>query len=302
MQIDNSVSINSNSVFNTIGSIGDIDELNSIFSDLYKSSYLDTTAEPSVKIELGSLNDGLRIESISTTYSFAPGVSCDSALSKIQNTLSINNTYESGSNVAISDNLNSHISSDTKFEVTIKPIKGENDGSKDNVNNNSSYNLAPSSVDYSNVKGDVFDTTKAKPSKNEVFKWIEKYSAKYGVDSALMKAVVQAESNFNNQCISRSGAVGLMQLMPVTAKEMGLRVDSQVDERWDPEKNIEAGIRYIAKYHKIISNHFGEENWDLTLAGYNAGPNRVIREGGIPNITETKNYVKKINGYINQYR
>lgn len=299
MQIKNSVSINSNLIFDSISSIENIDPLNSVFSDLYKSSYIDMSSKPSVTIKLGSLNEGLNIESISTTYSFAPGVSCDSALSKIQNSLSLNNTYDN-SNVTIGDDVNSQSSSDTKYEITIKPLDEGNNST--NSANGSSYNLKPSTVEYSTGKSDIFDTSKAKPSKDQIFEWIDKYSNKYGVDSAIIKAVVQAESNFNHQCISKTGAVGLMQLMPTAAKEMGLTINSKIDERWDPEKNIEAGIKYLTKYHKIISSHFGEENWDYTLAGYNAGPNLVINVGGIPNISQTKNYVNKINSYISQYK
>ena len=108
--------------------------------------------------------------------------------------------------------------------------------------------------------------------------------------------------HFNNQCISRSGAVGLIQLMPDTAREMGLTVNSSIDERWDPRKNLEAGIAYISKYHKIVSKKLGREDWNLTIASYNAGPNRVIRDGGIPNIKETQNYVSKVNKYWNEYK
>lgn len=286
--------------------------INTAFSDEYKAAYLDMEKGPTIDIELGSAENGLRIDSISATYSFAPGVSTSTLVSELQNKSLIEDTYKDHSintdkNQSNNSN-NTNSNSKPTLNITIKPdgtISGSvnnNENSSTNSSNVKLEDLKPSTVKYSGVSGDVFDYSKPKPNKEDVFKLIDSIAPKYGMEPAMVKAIVQAESNFNNQCISRSGAVGLIQLMPVTAREVGLRVDSEVDERWDPAKNIEAGIKYISKYHKIISKHFGKEDWDLTLAGYNAGPNRVIRDGGIPNIKETQNYVKKVNKYINNYR
>lgn len=183
--------------------------------------------------------------------------------------------------------------------------KSENtdqDSSQSSSNTSNRLDLSPSKVNYTNGSKDVFDTTKPKPSSAEIEKWVKEASKKYGMEPSLVMGIIKAESSFNNQCISRSGAVGLMQLMPETAREMGLKVNDTIDERWDPQKNVEAGVAYISKYHKIISNKLGKDDWSLTLAGYNCGPNRVIREGGIPNITETKNYVKKVEQYWKEYK
>lgn len=297
MEVKNSISINSNPIFSISNPIDKIDPLESAFSQIYNEKYIDTTSGPTVKITLGSLEDGLKIESISATYAFAPGVSSESALSKLQSSLNVSDTYADSTTSTQSDKTNVGTTNEGKVEIIINPAQGTSSSSTSN-----SVDLSPSKVKYAGSTGDVYDKSKPKPSKDQIYEWIDKYSTKYGVDPSLIKAMVRAESDFNHQVISRSGAVGLIQLMPETAKEMGLVVNDEIDERWNPEKNLEAGIKYISKYHKIISKHFGYENWDYTIAGYNAGPNRVMRNGGIPNIKETQSYVKKVNKYWNEYK
>ena len=111
---------------------------------------------------------------------------------------------------------------------------------------------------------------------------IERYAARYGVDPTLVRAVIQVESDFNAACVSHKGARGLMQLMPATAKRMGV---AQIN---DPEQNIHGGVKYLAYLSRLF-------NADLprTLAAYNAGENAVIRYGGIPPYSETQTYVKR---------
>lgn len=102
-----------------------------------------------------------------------------------------------------------------------------------------------------------------------------------GLDLALVKAVVAVESGFRAEATSRVGALGLMQLMPATARELG------VNPR-DPAENVDGGTRYLAGLLKM----FGSER--LALAAYNAGPGRVRRAGGIPKIPETQRYVREV--------
>ncbi len=102
-----------------------------------------------------------------------------------------------------------------------------------------------------------------------------------GVPPELFLALVHAESSFNPKALSRVGAIGLTQLMPATAKELGVNPH-------DPVQNLVGGARYL----RWQFERFG--SWKLALAAYNAGPTRVARLGRIPNITETKNYVSKI--------
>ena len=111
---------------------------------------------------------------------------------------------------------------------------------------------------------------------------IEQYSAKYGVDPTLVRAVIQVESDFNPNCVSHKGARGLMQLMPATARRFG------VTKLHDPEQNIHGGVRYLAYLLDLFN-----EDLPRVLAGYNAGENAVLKYGGIPPYEETGTYVKR---------
>ena len=110
----------------------------------------------------------------------------------------------------------------------------------------------------------------------------------YGVPEKLLKAVAKAESNFNAKAVSKAGAIGVMQLMPATARSLG------VTDSFDPAQNIMGG----AKYLKENLERFGG-NVSLALAAYNAGPNSVQKYGGIPPYKETQNYVKTVTSYMN---
>ncbi len=121
---------------------------------------------------------------------------------------------------------------------------------------------------------------------------ITKMAVKYKIDSALIKAIIKAESNFDHQAISRVGAQGLMQLMPATASQL------QVEDAFHPEKNIEGGVRYL-KY--LLNNYRG--NLSLALAAYNAGEKTVAKYNNrIPPYRETKNYIKKVLSYYNSLK
>jgi len=113
------------------------------------------------------------------------------------------------------------------------------------------------------------------------------YSALYGVDHRLSFAMIKCESNFDPSCVSSAGAIGLTQLMPGTAKSLGVNP-------WDLEQNIEGGIRYLSQQLYAYAGRSNYEQFALGMASYNAGPNAVKRAGGIPNIPETIRYVKKV--------
>ena len=110
-------------------------------------------------------------------------------------------------------------------------------------------------------------------------------AAAQGVDGRLLAALVWSESAFRPNAVSRVGAAGLAQLMPGTARGLGLQVDGSVDQRFDPEMNLNAGARYLRA--QIV--RFGSV--ELGLAAYNAGPGNVSRYGGIPPFAETQFYV-----------
>ena len=121
-----------------------------------------------------------------------------------------------------------------------------------------------------------------------IARWVIYYSAMFGVDHRLMFAMIKCESNFNPLVVSRSGAMGLTQLMPVNVREF------KVTNVWNVQDNIRAGIEHFRQMLDMWQGRSNYEQFALGAASYNAGPNRVKRAGGIPNITETRNYVRKL--------
>jgi soluble lytic murein transglycosylase len=110
-----------------------------------------------------------------------------------------------------------------------------------------------------------------------------------GVPAALVKAVIHAESAFDVEAVSKKGAMGLMQLMPGTARELG------VVQPFRAEENVRGGSRYLRRLH----DRYG--SWAHTLAAYNAGPTAVDRHGGIPPYAETQQYVRRVLSYYRRY-
>jgi soluble lytic murein transglycosylase-like protein len=120
---------------------------------------------------------------------------------------------------------------------------------------------------------------------------IKTCAEQYDLDPALIKAVMRAESAFNPLAVSRSGAQGLMQLMPGTARALG------VADVFDPQQNIAGGCRYL---RQMLDASQGDVS--SALASYNAGPVAVKRYGGIPPFPETQNYVRQVLYWLEQYR
>jgi soluble lytic murein transglycosylase-like protein len=127
---------------------------------------------------------------------------------------------------------------------------------------------------------------KKQPPTNEFNGLIQRAARKYDVDENVIHAIIKMESDYNPDTKSHAGAVGLMQLMPVTAREVG------VTNRDDNAQNIDGGTHYFSK---MLKKHNGDLR--LALASYNAGPGNVRKYGGIPPFKETQNYVRKVMDY-----
>lgn len=153
-------------------------------------------------------------------------------------------------------------------------------------------------------KPKVVEKTETKPKKYQ--KTVEQIAKRYNVETALILAMIMTESTFRPDAVSRSGAVGLGQLMPPTAKDLGLKVpnyrnrlkpnrDAKIDERFDPKKNLPASVSYLRKMLDRYDN-----NYVLALAAYNAGPGRVKKD--VPLIRETEKHVGKVLNYYYRYK
>jgi len=120
---------------------------------------------------------------------------------------------------------------------------------------------------------------------------IKQASKKFSLEPPLVKAVIMVESGFDPRAVSKKGAQGLMQLMPGTANEM------EVEDPYNPEENIFGGTRYLSKLMERFNNDI-----ELALAAYNAGPEAVEKHEGVPPFSETKKFIKKVMGFYKQYR
>ncbi|NIQ39990.1 MAG: transglycosylase SLT domain-containing protein [Proteobacteria bacterium] len=120
---------------------------------------------------------------------------------------------------------------------------------------------------------------------------IEEAAVNYGVDPALIKAIIRTESDFNPRAISRAGAMGLMQLMPETADDLS------VIDAFDPIENIDAGVRHFRELLETFENDL-----KLSLAAYNAGRTAVLQFNSIPPYAETQRYVKKVLHFYGAYK
>jgi soluble lytic murein transglycosylase-like protein len=139
------------------------------------------------------------------------------------------------------------------------------------------------SVQSANAKIVAANARGHQASPDEIDASIVMAAARHNVDPNLVRAVVKVESNFNSNAVSRKGAMGLMQLMPSTARSL------KVNNPFDPQQNVDAGVRHLKQ---LLENYGGDVK--LTLAAYNAGSGAVARSAGVPHYAETQNYVRRI--------
>jgi hypothetical protein len=154
--------------------------------------------------------------------------------------------------------------------------------------------LAPTTKSHTNIylPGEISFTGRAHPAvdmdRDGVEKLVREAADRHRVDPALVRAVIETESNWNPKAYSHKGAGGLMQLIPTTAQRYGAY------DVFDPQQNIDAGVRYL---RTLLERYHG--NLDLALAAYNAGEGAVDRAHGVPSFRETRDYVQKVqNAYF----
>jgi soluble lytic murein transglycosylase-like protein len=163
---------------------------------------------------------------------------------------------------AVAGEVSSYIQSRPRLNSATKHVEGK---------------LAEQDPNYARAAGN------RSVSAAEIDRYINDAAARHHVDPNLVRALVKVESNFNPHAVSGKGAMGLMQLMPSTARMYDVR------NPFDAAQNVEAGVRHLKG---LLQNFRGDVS--LSLAAYNAGQGAVERNGGIPPYTETRNYVKRI--------
>ncbi len=186
--------------------------------------------------------------------------------------------------------------STTANETDCTKTTSDNDNDKDVIYTDPKTGDVYKYIDVSDTKTNTADkvsanakTTSADSMKKTKYdSYFKKAAKKYNVSESLLKAIAKAESNFNPKDVSNSGAMGIMQLMPATAKELG------VSNPYDPEQNIMGGARCIAQKIKEFNG-----NISLALAAYNAGSGAVKKSGGVPSYC--RSYVKKVLSYKEAY-
>ena len=159
---------------------------------------------------------------------------------------------------------------------------------------NSKLKESARAMNYATRKNSIstnsINEPKPPPVETQIDEAIKTAATQYNLDPDLIRAIIRQESNFDPNDVSKTGAMGLMQLMPETAKLMG------VENPLDITQNVQGGAKYIKE---LLETFDGDVT--LALAAYNAGPGAVRKHGGVPPYKETQDYVPKVLSYVSQY-